>query len=278
MIFFTMRILMKKFSQNIFLACLLTGSSLMPFKGFACTDFMLKGQDNTYVVGRSMEFGVPLPVQIQIFPKGENKQSPAPNNQNGMTWTSQYAYLGMVLSPSKVIVDGFNEKGLSVGALWFPGVKYPVPSSASPESTIFFADITTWLLGNFSNIEQAKEVLQKVNIYAGAVPGFPEIPPMHLSIHDANGKSLVVEFLDGKINLFDNPVGVLTNAPEFPWQVTNLRNYLNLSVVNKGPVKIDGNVLEPTGQGNGLLGIPGDWTPPSRFVKIAYIKQALDTP
>jgi choloylglycine hydrolase len=110
------------------------------------------------------------------------------------------------------------------------------------------------------------------------LPGFPDIPPLHLSIHDAKGKSLVVEFLEGKMHLFDNPVGVLTNAPEFPWHLTNLRNYISLSAMNKGAVTIDGTTLEPTGQGNGLLGIPGDWTPPSRFVKTAFVKQALKTP
>src|SRR5215207_10030926 len=166
---------MKKNFQNFYAACFL---SLIPFAGFACTDFMLKSQDNAYVVGRSMEFGVVLPAQIQILPKGEQIQSRGPNDQKGMEWTSRHAYLGLVLNPSKVVSDGFNEKGLSVGALWLPGTEYPVPSSN--ESLLFFGEVPAWLLGNFENVEQAKEALQNVNIYAGAIPGFKTVPPVHL--------------------------------------------------------------------------------------------------
>jgi len=69
-----------------------------------------------------------------------------------------------------------------------------------------------------------------------------------------------------------NTVGVLTNTPKFEWQVTNLSNYINLTAVNKDPLSFDGSVLHPTGQGSGMLGIPGDWTPPSRFVRISLFK------
>lgn len=136
----------------------------------------------------------------------------------------------------------------------------------------------SWLLGNFTTVDEAKAALQQVNFYAAKIPGFNDIPPIHLSIHDASGKSAVLEFLQGKVSLYDNPVGVLTNAPEFPWHVTNLRNYINLSALNVKAIDIDGSVLEPTGQGTGLLGIPGDWTPPSRFVRAAVFKQALKMP
>jgi choloylglycine hydrolase len=269
---------MKNFIYNFFIACFLTSLLITPSKSFACTDFIIKSQDNTYVVGRSMEFGQILPTQIQIFPRGATFQSIAPNNQKGLSWTNQYRYIGMVFKPAKTIMDGFNEKGLSIGALWLPGTQYPAPPSASPETAIFFADLTSWLLGNFADVEQAKAALSRVNLYAGRIPGFSDIPPIHLSIQDATGKSAVLEFLNGKMHLFDNPIGVLTNAPEFPWHLTNLRNYINLSAINAGAVNLNGTVLEPVGQGTGLQGIPGDWTPPSRFVRATVFKQALAPP
>lgn len=244
---------------------------------FPCTDFILKSQDGACVVGRSMEFGEILPVQIQIFNKGIPFQSTAPNYQKKLSWISKYSYIGIVFKPAKAVLDGFNERGLSFGALWMPGTQYPNPEEAHA-STLFFADLGAWLLGNFATVDEAKTALSKIQVWADKIPGLPGIAPLHLSIHDASGKSAVVEFLEGVMRIDNNPIGVLTNAPEFPWHLTNLRNYLNLTTVNAQPVTINGTILQPTGQGSGLKGIPGDWTPPSRFVRTAFLKQALITP
>lgn len=244
-------------------------------QGLACTDFILKSQDQAYIVGRSLEFGRILPTQIQSFPKGEIIVSQTPDHQKGMAWTSQYAYMGMVFKPAKVILDGFNEKGLSIGYLWMPGTEYPALETNSSTTPLFFADMPAWLLGNFATVAEVKAALTKVNIYAGPIPGFSDIPPVHLVVHDNQGQTVVVEFLKGKMHVFDDPVGVLTNSPELPWHLTNLRNYINLSALNAKTASVDGTVLNPIGQGTGLLGIPGDWTPPSRFVRTAIFKQAL---
>lgn len=241
----------------------------------ACTDFILKSQDNAYVVGRSLEFAMEMPTQIQLVPSGQAVSS---SDSKGISWTSKYPYLGVFYSSANVVMDGFNDKGLSVGVLWLPGTIYPEAASPPQGNQLFFADIGAWLLGSFASVEEVKEALGKVQIYAGPVKGFSFIPPVHFSIHDTQGKSLVLEFLEGKTHLFDNTVGVLTNAPEFPWHVTNIRNYLNLRALNVGQVNIDGTVLEPVGQGSGLNGIPGDWTPPSRFVRAAIFKQAIFQP
>lgn len=256
----------------------LVGLSFFPTLGFCCTDFMIKTQDNAHIVGRSLEFGQILSTEIQVIPKGQNFESPAPKGQKGLSWTNKYAFMGIVFKPAKALLDGFNEKGLSVEMLWMPGTQYPTPPSDQP--ILFFADVGSWLLGNFGSVEEATSSLSKVNIYAAEIPGFPShyIPPIHLALNDDQGKSAVVEFLNGKMHIFENPVSVLTNAPEFPWHLTNLRNYINLSAFNVGPLNINGTVLEPTGQGTGLLGIPGDWTPPSRFVRAAILKQTLIPP
>lgn len=244
----------------------------------ACTDFTITTQDNSVVVGRSLEFAQILPTRAQLFPKGEKTQSLLSNQKNGMSWTSKYAFVGMVVLPSQAVMDGFNEKGLSIGVLWFPGAQYPNDSSAPANASLSFADVGRWLLANFSTVEEATAALKKVSVITTKVEGFEAIPPIHLSIHDANGKSAVVEFIKGKMEISDNPIGVLTNAPEFNWHVTNLRNFINLSAINAGSINLDGTVLEPTGQGTGLLGIPGDWTPPSRFVRAAIFKQSIAKP
>ena len=80
------------------------------------------------------------------------------------------------------------------------------------------------------------------------------------------------------MQIYDNPISVLTNSPPFDWQMSNLQNYLNLKPENPDPILFRGVPIGPPGQGSGFLGMPGDWSPPSRFVKIAtYLRFAKQT-
>lgn len=100
-------------------------------------------------------------------------------------------------------------------------------------------------------------------------------PEAHFVVHDASGKSIVIEYVGGKLNVHDNPLGVVTNSPTFDWHMTNLRNYVNFSMTNVPPVKLGPVTLQPTGQGSGMLGLPGDFTPPSRFVRAVAFSQSV---
>ena len=96
---------------------------------------------------------------------------------------------------------------------------------------------------------------------------------------DKSGKAIVVEYLKGELTIFDNPLRVMTNSPNFDWHMTNLRNYINLSAVALPTMKIEDLDFAPIGAGSGFLGIPGDYTPPSRFVRaVAYTQTARKTP
>jgi choloylglycine hydrolase len=98
--------------------------------------------------------------------------------------------------------------------------------------------------------------------------------PLHITTNDKSGKSIVVEWVGGKVNVYDNPLGVLTHSPEFPWQLDNLKNYVNISPHSPDPLELGGIECRATGQGSGATGIPGDFTPPSRFIKIMYLAKS----
>ena len=89
----------------------------------------------------------------------------------------------------------------------------------------------------------------------------------HFIVTDATGQSIVIEFTDGKVKIYNNPLGVLTNAPNFDWHMTNLRNYVNLSQDSIPDKKIEKLDFKPLGAGSGMIGLPGDMTPPSRFIR-----------
>jgi choloylglycine hydrolase len=92
-------------------------------------------------------------------------------------------------------------------------------------------------------------------------------------VHDAFGKSLVIEYIKGELKLYDNPLGVMTNSPSFDWQMTNLRNYVHLFTPQPIKISLHGVELFPTGQGSNFWGLPGDFTPPSRFVRLVTLSQ-----
>lgn len=248
------------------------------FAAFACTDFVLKSADGTLVNGRSLEFAMDLQSKIQVFSRKMEVSSLGPNGEPGMQWVSQYGFLGVTAFGKNLTLDGMNEKGLSCGLLWMPTTQYQTISVGDVETPLDFVDLGVWILGNFASVAEVKEALKGVRVWGHPVPPLPGIPPLHIAIHDAMGNHLVVEFIKGKMLVYDNPNTVLTNYPPFDWMLINLQNYIHLSAFNVPDVKFQGAAFGQTGQGSGMLGLPGDWTPPSRFVRMTtflrFAKQA----
>ena len=268
------------FSITAFFTCLLfSASAFAPVS--ACTDFLLTTTDGTNIVGRSMEWGLDLHSQIWLHSRDEKRSSKGPTGDPGVAWQSKYGYLSLDCSGLPVAIDGINEEGLSLGSLWLPGTVYQNVGD-KPQSAISLLDIGYFILGNCKTVEEAKALIATVRIWSPQLADWGGTPTMHLALHDAQGKSAVVEFLDGQQKIYDNQTHVLTNAPPFEWHRTNLRNYIRLSASNALPLKIGGTILAPPGQGGGFLGIPGDWTPPSRFVRttamLGFAKKAKDAP
>lgn len=245
---------------------------------YACTDFVVQAKDGSCVNGRSLEFALDLQSKIQLFPRKQAVTSQAPGEKEGLQWTSKYGYLGICPLGMNFSFDGLNETGLSFGYLWLPGyTQYPTVAPEDLSKALDFTDFGGWVLGNFSTVQQVRQALKDVCIWGHPVPQLG-IPPVHAAIHDAKGDSLVVEFVGGAIQVYDNPMSILTNSPPFPWQTANLQNYLNLSPQNPQAATFRGVTLTPPGQGCGLLGLPGDFSPASRFVKIAtFLRFAKQT-
>lgn len=240
----------------------------------ACCDFLIQSTDNTWVNGRSMEFAVPFDSSIVVHQRGERNISTAPNDQSGLKWESKYGFVTLIGMGLDSSVDGLNEKGLSMGFLWLPTSEYQKVPTGKNEQAINLIDLGTWVLGNFATVQEVREGLSKVFVWAEAIPQLKMIPPLHLSVHDSQGNSIVVEFIDGRKNIHENNVNVLTNFPTFDWQRINLLNYTNLRPINASPVGFKGQEYTLLGQGSGMLGLPGDWMPSSRFVRLFAIKEA----
>lgn len=236
----------------------------------ACTGIRLRAADGSAVTGRTLEFGFLIPTDIVAIPRGQAFASDTTIGP-GLAWTSKYASVGASLKGASSYIDGINEKGLAVGLFYFPSFASYAPITKDTQAhSVAIADFGTWLLTSFASLDEVRSALDTVAIAPTLVPGFPPEPqPIHVVVYDKTGASLVIEPLDGKLKVYDNPLGVITNSPTFDWHMVNLRNYVSLSPRNVPPVTIDGTTFQQLGQGSGMHGLPGDFTPPSRFVRAA---------
>ena len=110
------------------------------------------------------------------------------------------------------------------------------------------------------------KAIKKIHI----VPIDPRASTVHWRMADITGKQIVLEIVDGQPNFYENTLGVLTNSPGFDWHMTNLNNYINLYPGTTNPRTLGNIKLSSFGAGSGFLGIPGDVTPPSRFIRAAF--------
>jgi choloylglycine hydrolase len=238
----------------------------------ACTGIALKNADGTVVHGRTLEFGAVVDSSIAFVPRNHEFTGAVPGGK-GMNYTSKYAILGSVSFDTLAVMDGINEQGLSVGAFYFPTFAgYGTLTEANRSIALSPVDFPNWILAEFSTLAEVRAAVEsgKACIVPTVVNGWgPAAPPLHYIVYDRAGKSLVLEPVDGKIKIYDNPIGAITNSPSFDWQMTNLRNYINLSPYNAAPMSVNCINLLPFGQGTGMYGLPGDYTPPSRFVRAA---------
>lgn len=243
---------------------------------WACTAFQLKASDGSQVYFRSMEFGFPFNSKVLIVPRGTEYTGTAPQGKAGLKWQTKYGVVGLnaTIAPT-IVADGMNEKGLVVGMLYLPGYsQYLAPDEVKTARTIGSWEAAIYLLSTCADVNESVAALtEKVHVAQQEFPPFKQVLPVHYWIGDASGKVVVAEYVAGKLNIHQNPLGSLTNSPPFDWQQINLGNYVNLSPVNVPGKKLGTMEVVNFGQGSGFIGMPGDLTPPSRFVRASLFSQ-----
>lgn len=243
----------------------------------ACTSILLDAIDGTVIHARTMEFAMDLDSDVIIIPRGYARVGATPDGAPGLAWKAKYASVGANALGQPILVDGVNEMGLAAGLLYFPGsAEYMPYAPADAPRTLAPWQLGSWLLENFATVEEAKAAIAGVVAPDVAFGPMGMSPEVHYTLTDTSGASAVIEYTDGTVTVTDNPLGVLTNSPPFDWHLNNLRNYMGLSIADLAPRRFGPLTLEPTGEGTGMLGLPGDFTPPSRFVRAAAFTQSRE--
>lgn len=185
---------------------------------------------------------------------------------------THYAMIGMayVLEEYPLFYDATNEKGLSMAGLNFPGNAYYGEVAEGKENLAPF-EFIPYILGKCKNVADARECLENVNL--ADIAFCKELPPspLHWIIADRDS-AITVEAVKDGMNIYDNPIGVLTNNPPFPQQMFSLNNYRSLSVRTLENTFNDKLPLDVYSRGMGGIGLPGDLSSNSRFIRVAFTK------
>ena len=254
---------------------------LLSSSAHACTAISLKAEDGDLLMGRTMEWGMfNFNSEIRVVPRNYEFIGSTPDKKPGLKWKSKYGFTGITVFNKNAFTDGINEKGLVVALLYHPNfAKYSKYDPNKADETMGPLDVITFLLTTCENVNDVREAMKKIKVTSVIEPALKITPPVHFIVTDQKKHQIVIEFKDGEVIIYDAPLGVLTNDPFYDWQITNLRNYLFLKPESISDKKIKGINFAPLGVGSGMLGMPGDFTPPSRFVRAVYLSStARKTP
>jgi choloylglycine hydrolase len=182
----------------------------------ACSFIQVVAKDGTLITGRTMEFGVDTKPCGVVTPRGREFISPAPAGFRGMTWKTKYGSVAAFsFGDNTMAVDGMNEKGLVVSGLWFENdMKWNDPAESGDKPVLSHAMLISWLLGNFETTAEVTHAVKSAVVFGQPIPQMGgAVPALHFAAQDASGGSIVIEWTQGKVNVYENPLGVMTNAP-----------------------------------------------------------------
>ena len=249
----------------------------------ACTAVDIMAADKSVIAGRTMEWAFDMQWTLVSQPKGTELQLTAPPGLDlpAHTVSTKYAVVGVspAVIPGGALLEGQNSEGLGMSGNFLPGFTEYQTVTKDDKEYVSILGFGAWALGNYANVAELRAALPDIKVwYDSSLPSGPTPPTLHTIFTDRSGDGMVVEYVGGELQIHDNAAHVLTNAPPYEWHLLNLRNYLNLSTVGVSAREIGDVNVTAIGQGGGMLGLPGDFTPPSRFVRAAFMRHNITQP
>lgn len=230
-----------------------------------CTAATYKTKD--FYFGRTLDYEFSYGDEIIITPRNFEF-----NFRMGKKMENHYAIIGMahVAGDYPLYYDAINENGLGIAGLNFVGNAY-YNDCADGKDNIAQFELIPWILCQCETVKEVRELLKNINITNEPFSEKFPLAQLHWIIADKN-EAIIVESMKDGLKVYDNPVGVLTNNPPFDKQMFELNKYMNLSP--KSPQNNFSNKLnmEYYSRGMGAIGLPGDLSSQSRFVRVSFVK------
>jgi len=232
-----------------------------------CTAIRFTDSDGNMFFGRNLDWSAGYGQKVIVTGRDFELQSAFCGKM-----AAKFAVIGMGIEEAGIPLyfDCGNEAGVAIAGLNFPGYASYEKSEVSGKTNVAVYEFPLWVAMNYSNVDEIEEALKNVALVAKPVSDKFPVSMLHWLIGDAK-RSIVVEYTENGMEIYDNDVDVLTNQPGFLWHRENLRNYMNLQ--SDMPEKVDWRNahLVPFGSGAMMRGIPGDYYSTSRFVRVAYL-------
>ena len=230
-----------------------------------CTAATYKTKD--FYFGRTLDYEFSYGDEVTITPRN----FPFHFREQGKLNT-HYAIIGMahIIDNCPLYYDAINEKGLGMAGLNFVGNAVYREKEEGKDNVAQF-EFIPWILSQCATVQEARKLVEKINLLNTPFNEQLPVAQLHWIISDSE-ESITVESVKEGIKIYENPVGVLTNNPPFDKQMFNLNNYMHLSAKSpENNFSKDLN-LETYSRGMGAIGLPGDLSSQSRFVRVAFTK------
>ncbi len=230
-----------------------------------CTAVVYKSRD--FYFGRTLDYEHSYVDEVTITPRNYHFKF-----MENESIASHYAMIGMayVVCGYPLYYDAVNEKGLAMAGLNFPGNAVYHESEQGKDNIAQF-EFIPWILSRCATVNEARRSVERINLLNTPFDEKLPVAQLHWIISDGE-ESITVESVEDGIKIYDNPVGILTNNPPFDMQMMSLNDYMGLSAGEPENTFAPGLELRKYGRGMGAIGLPGDLSSKSRFVRAAFVK------
>ncbi|KRL04138.1 penicillin acylase [Liquorilactobacillus oeni DSM 19972] len=216
--------------------------------------------------------------EILFVPKNKNFKTSYGTDE---AFNTKYAFMGVgkLIENDPVLFDGINEKGLMGATLYFPRYAHYEKKPLSGKINVSPDKVIATVLASAKDLKEVSRLFKNsLSILAQPNSVIGSVPPLHYIFSDKSGHTLIIEPRENGIDIIEDSIGVMTNSPDYYWHENNLRNYLTVTPKQHKPIKFLNKELFPFSQGSGTFGLPGDYTPPARFIRTAFLKNAVEQP
>lgn len=247
-----------------------------------CTSLIYKDKNDVPYLGRTLELDVDEPYVIVYVPKGQEFSSDV-EGHDAVDYKVKHPFLAVSapdhmptaddpLKPNDLkVVEGLNLEGVTVSLLAYPTTAGEERTHEATRRMLQATDLGGWILSTCGTVEEVRSHLKRQPVFLTRIAVIGNTPfPFHLVVHDKSGDSIVIEWQHGKETVHDNPVGVMTNGPEFQWHMTNLRNWTHLDNVDHSANKFGDLEVNQPDSGIATASLPGSNTSVGRFIRAIY--------